>query len=782
MMIRVHGIVYPEFKSVKNRQRTRERMRRLSFETLQWRLAMAGDPSVCTPHIAPAKPFIDAAKPFIDAATSSIDAAKPSIDAATSYVAYQPSPDDEPYGPLLPRYLSAFAVDAAFGEMPVAATEPIRAAASSSGSNPLVPVVGISPYDSSREGTVTSLDALLVLNHLGRVQGGAAQNDAAAVARFDANRDSSVSPADANKILFEMMGVVPSGSILDVPQVTISQTPTSTTPSLVVSNLGMALTLQAGTTKVFGSLLQADGTEKVNELSSLISGTTLQLPQEELITRLSPTPNKLLRFSFWTGNISRVVRSFVELTWNPPTVTVPPNGVTLAANAESATPVIIDQTHASYPLIQSIAVSQGTKAFHLAHPTTNSESFVIGQTVRLPPTTKLFFMSRLGYAMPNQIAKVQMSLDGGTTWSRTLYSQSGSGGEGETGFVLRSVDLSAYAYQEIRLRFLYEWNSGSWYKDTLDYVGWVIDDIQLVSNFVKSQYSIGNPSNQEQWALEYVNRARANASAEADRLASETDPNILQAYSQYGVTPANIRNQYSVQIASGVLDATAQPLSFNAALMTASELHSQDMFNNQFQDHTSRNPPAPLTPGMTATQRTQKVGYYGTVSENIFAYARSVPFAHAAFAADWGGDSPGQEGYNPAFAGQGMQNPAGHRINLHKAEFNEIGIGIVEGTNGPVGPQVQTVNMSSAGGTYITGVAYRDANRNGFYDIGEGLPGVRVDADNAGYFAITASSGGYSIPVNDSGRYVVTFTNGQTTSTRTVDLAGGLNVKVDYVI
>jgi hypothetical protein len=95
---------------------------------------------------------------------------------------------------------------------------------------------------------------------------------------------------------------------------------------------------------------------------------------------------------------------------------------------------------------------------------------------------------------------------------------------------------------------------------------------------------------------------------------------------------------------------------------------------------------------------------------------------------------------------------------------------------------VQTVNMSSAGGTYITGVAYRDANRNGFYDIGEGLPGVRVDADNAAYFAITASSGGYSIPVNDSGRYVVTFTNGQTTSTRTVDVAGGLNVKVDYVI
>ncbi len=724
---------------------------------------MAGDLAVCTPHIAPATP---------------------SIAPATSEVAHSPSPADEPYGPLLPRYLSASAVDAAFGEMPLAATEPIRAAASSSGSNPLVPVVGISPYDSSRDGTVTSLDALLVLNHLGRVQAGAAQNDATAVARFDANRDSSVSPADANKILFEMMKVASSGSILNVPQVTLSQTPTSSIPTLVVSNLGMVLTLQAGTTKVFGSLLQTDGTEKVNDLSSLISGTTLQLPQEELITRLSPTPNKLLRFSFWTGDISRVVRSFVELTWNPPTVTVPPNGVTLAANAESSTPVIIDQTHASYPLIQSIAVSQGTKAFHLAHPTTNSESFVIGQTVRLPPNTKLFFMSRLGYAMPNQIAKVQMSLDGGTTWSRTLYSQPGIGssGPGETGFVLRSVDLSAYAYQEIRLRFLYEWNAGSWYRDTLDYVGWVVDDIQLVSNFVKSEYSIGNPSNQEQWALEYVNRARANANAEAERLARETDPNILQAYSQFGVNPANIRNQYSVQVASGVLAPTAQPLSFNAALMTAAELHSQDMFNNRFQDHTSRNPPAPLTSGMSATQRAQAVGYYGPVAENIFAYARSVPFAHAAFSADWGADSPGEEGYNPAFAGQGMQNPAGHRINLHKTEFNEIGIGIIEGTNGPVGPQVHTVKMSSAGGTYITGVAYRDANRNGFYDIGEGLAGVRVDADNAAYFAITTSSGGYSIPVNDAGRYVVTFTNGQTTSTRTVDVAGGLNVKVDYVI
>src|ERR1051325_1441533 len=48
-------------------------------------------------------------------------------------------------------------------------------------------------------------------------------------------------------------------------------------------------------------------------------------------------------------------------------------------------------------------------------------------------------------------------------------------------------------------------------------------------------YSIGDPTNEEQYYLELINRARANPTAEGVRLALTTDPNVLSAYSAFGV-------------------------------------------------------------------------------------------------------------------------------------------------------------------------------------------------------------------------------------------------------
>ncbi|MFL6527504.1 MAG: SdrD B-like domain-containing protein, partial [Chthoniobacterales bacterium] len=126
----------------------------------------------------------------------------------------------------------------------------------------------------------------------------------------------------------------------------------------------------------------------------------------------------------------------------------------------------------------------------------------------------------------------------------------------------------------------------------------------------------------------------------------------------------------------------------------------------------------------------------------------------------------------------------GHRQNIH-GNFREIGVGVIDGTNGSVGPQIVTEDFGFRYDTpaMITGVVYRDLNGNGFYDPGEGIGGVTVTVAGANYYAVTAASGGYSVPVPADGNYAVTFTDGGVAaSQQTAAIANSNNAKVDYVV
>lgn len=643
--------------------------------------------------------------------------------------------------------------------------------------------IGASPFDPNSDGEVTPLDGLMVLIHLSRLQVNEVPPDTA-IKRFDTNGDGEVTPADALRILNEISAANQAGySRLTVPLVSLERPTATVGGQLTAEGLGMRLSVASGVTKVYAAMRESNGVEKVSDLSSLLSGSTIQLSHDEVVRRFSPKEKLPLQWSFWTDVPGRTVRSRAELVWSlPPEPPAPANGILWAGNAEVGSGAVIDQTHSSYSLIQTEASSQGSRAFHLLHPVGASEGFVIDKTIRARSDTRLFFMSRLGFAMKNQVAKVLVSTDGGATWPHEVFSQAGTEGAGETSFMLREVDLSSFARQDIRVRFLYERQPGLIYPQTETRMGWWIDDIQIGSAFIKSQFSIGNPTNQEQAFLEHINRARADALTEANRLAAETDPAIKNAYNVYGVSAANIRNQYSVQAASGFIARNAQPLSFQSTLLRSAEMHSQDMLTSRTQAHTSSaNPPAPFKPGFTASQRAQSLGYVGNVAESVYAYAQSVKHVHAAFTVDWGGDFPSQAEYNPAFRGQGMQNPAGHRKMIHGAKYNEIGIGIVAGSSGGVGPLLVTADFGSNSTVYVTGVAYRDTNRNGFYDAGEGLGGLRVEVAGSAYYAITSSSGGYSVPVNGNGTYTVEFSGGgQPKWSTTAQVSGNLSKKVDY--
>jgi uncharacterized protein YkwD len=465
---------------------------------------------------------------------------------------------------------------------------------------------------------------------------------------------------------------------------------------------------------------------------------------------------------------------------------------TWTEDAESGLAEVLDSTAAAYSLIQSDIAAQGSNAFHLAHPAPSPNWFTLDVDILVQTDTKLFFQSRLGYATSGQTARVQLSTDGGSTWPANLYSQGGDGTSGEGVFVLREIDLgSTYDGQLIRLRFHYDFISGSYYFQTDSEVGWLIDDIQIGPTFLKTLRAIGNPTASEVAYLEIINRARVNALIEANRLANIPDPTIQGVYTNRGITAANIIAQFQWYVGAGAcMDQFAQPLAFHPLLLETSQKHSQDMFNNIFQGHvSSSNPLPPFQAGDTFANRLGRVGYSSSSAfENAFAYSESVEYGHAGLDVDWGSSADTSSPcYNSGFVGQGMQNPSGHRRSIHKAAFNEVGIGVINGTNGGVGPQIVTQNFGiNSGASYITGVIYDDNNMDGIYTatsdaLHEGRGGIRVDVDGSGFYTQSTASGAYAFPVTSDGSYTVTFSGaGIQTFVTTATITGGNNTKLDH--
>jgi hypothetical protein len=279
-------------------------------------------------------------------------------------------------------------------------------------------------------------------------------------------------------------------------------------------------------------------------------------------------------------------------------------------------------------------------------------------------------------------------------------------------------------------------------------------------------YSIGEPTNEEQYYLELINRARANPIAEGIRLATTTDSNVTSSYSWFGVNLVLMQSQLAALPA-------APPLSMNATLATAARAHSQNMLQNNYQGHTG---PDGLLPTRLQAYTSGANGW--SIGENVYAYCKSVWYGHVGFEVDWGGTA----------ANGGMQSPAGHRANIHSTTFREVGIGVVLGSAGGssgVGPQLVTQDFGVTGSLqpFVTGVVYRDLNGNNFYDPGEGVGGVTVTISGVDTYAVTAASGGYSVPVPGSGNYNVTFSGGSAPTTqRNVSVVNNQNVKSDYIV
>ena len=211
-----------------------------------------------------------------------------------------------------------------------------------------------------------------------------------------------------------------------------------------------------------------------------------------------------------------------------------------------------------------------------------------------------------------------------------------------------------------------------------------------------SVYSIGNPTDEEQYMLELINRARANPAVEGVRLDTTTDPDVSQGWAYWlGQNAAETRAQVMADFSTYPAQ---PPFAFNSSLIAASRIHDSDMLIHNYQDHPGKD-------GSTPQSRAQKAGYGNSyVGEDIFAYGTTPWAIHATLLIDWGPNNVGV---------------LGHRKNIMNFDpsgphYSEIGIGVIHGGTGApnVGPTITTEDFGENSKIFITGVVYGDDNHN----------------------------------------------------------------------
>ena len=255
------------------------------------------------------------------------------------------------------------------------------------------------------------------------------------------------------------------------------------------------------------------------------------------------------------------------------------------------------------------------------------------------------------------------------------------------------------------------------------------------------------PSANEQYMLELINRARSNPNAEA---------------ANYGLTDLN------QGLPSGTITSDPkQPLAFNLSLIDSARGHSQWISDNNTFSHTGEG-------GSDPGQRMTAAGYNFTGSwgwgENLAWQGTTGTPNVSQFIAD---------------EHQSLFLSNGHRKNILKDSFREIGIGVIEDTFNNYNAVITTQNFAYSGSSvFLTGVAFNDlVTDDNFYTIGEGIGNIEVKAirqsDNQIFTTHTMDAGGYQIALN-AGTYDIEFLqNGaKIGSTHTVTL-NSQNVKLD---
>jgi Domain of unknown function (DUF4214)/Cysteine-rich secretory protein family/RTX calcium-binding nonapeptide repeat (4 copies) len=237
----------------------------------------------------------------------------------------------------------------------------------------------------------------------------------------------------------------------------------------------------------------------------------------------------------------------------------------------------------------------------------------------------------------------------------------------------------------------------------------------------------------EQLLVELINRARMDPAGEAARYGL-ADLNS-------GLTPGTIGA------------APKQVLAPNTLLTDAARAHSQWMIDSDVFSHTGVNN---TSPGARMTN----AGYAFTGS---WAWGENIAWSGTTGSLD--ANTLVLDEHRDLFLS------AGHRANILKTTYSEVGIAAVIGqfTPGAGDPNTYNALMSTEdfalSGTkvFVTGVAYNDTDNNGFYSIGEGVGARSYELLNGPTTVGSAagmSAGGYAIGVNTTGMLELHITGG----------------------
>ena len=153
----------------------------------------------------------------------------------------------------------------------------------------------------------------------------------------------------------------------------------------------------------------------------------------------------------------------------------------LAAAAENCDSLanFTSATTAGYNVLETGVKDSGAASFHMAHPAFETQTITFSKTFYPQAGSAIQFKSRLGVATTVQTARVQVAVEGTSNWT-DVYTQAGTGGSGEAGFVARSASLAAYAGQFIKIRFAYTVTNSA-FTDTSSGVGWYVDTISFTN-------------------------------------------------------------------------------------------------------------------------------------------------------------------------------------------------------------------------------------------------------------------------------------------------------------
>ena len=147
--------------------------------------------------------------------------------------------------------------------------------------------------------------------------------------------------------------------------------------------------------------------------------------------------------------------------------------------AENGLSNVIATTSAGYAPAAKDVKASGSASFHLAHVIPEEQSIMLKPVLHPSPLGEGRFATRLGLAGTVQTAALQVSVDGGIKWTN-LWTQTGTGGNGEGVFKMRTNSLAAFSGRDIRVRFAYSVGNGSYYPQAGPGQGFYVDDISFV--------------------------------------------------------------------------------------------------------------------------------------------------------------------------------------------------------------------------------------------------------------------------------------------------------------